>query len=115
MEHFVSTLDESCDRFVRRAVYVAPFYGYGWTSAPKDPAKEWNWVPASFHVIVVRFYVHRANRRGFVGKVDEAGHEFDGLWMVCMMSSDNYFSRSATIRIPDRPCTEQGANDNYFS
>jgi hypothetical protein len=31
------------------------------------------------------------------------------------MSSDNYFSLSATIRIPDRPCTEQGANDNYFS
>jgi hypothetical protein len=31
------------------------------------------------------------------------------------LSSDNYFSRSATIRIPDRPCTEQGVNDNYFS
>jgi len=27
--------------------------------------------------------------------------------------SDNYFSRSATIRIPDRPCTSK-ANDNYF-
>jgi hypothetical protein len=31
------------------------------------------------------------------------------------LSSDNYFSRSATIRIPDRPRTEQGADDNYFS
>jgi hypothetical protein len=31
------------------------------------------------------------------------------------LSSDNYFSLSSTIRIPDRPCTEQEANDNYFS
>jgi len=31
------------------------------------------------------------------------------------VSSDNYFSLSATIRIPDRPRTEQGADDNYFS
>jgi hypothetical protein len=31
------------------------------------------------------------------------------------VSSDIYFSRSATLRIPDRPRAEQGANDNYFS
>jgi len=32
-----------------------------------------------------------------------------------LMSSDNYFSLSATIRIPDCPRTERGVNDNYFS
>jgi hypothetical protein len=31
------------------------------------------------------------------------------------MSSDNYFSLSATTRIPDRLPADAAANDNYFS
>jgi hypothetical protein len=32
-----------------------------------------------------------------------------------LVSSDNYFSLSATIRIPGRPPAEEGLSDNYFS
>src|SRR5262245_21967120 len=84
MANAVSTLDTSCDQYVGCTVYVAPFYGYGWTSEIKSPPKPWDWVPTPFHVRILRIYEHRGNRRGFVGKVDEAGHEFHNLWIVCM-------------------------------
>jgi hypothetical protein len=62
-----------------------PCHGWGWFHLDAGGAKEptdYGEVDkvGSFHIRVHRFFTSRGELRGLVGRVEQAGHLFDGLW-----------------------------------
>jgi hypothetical protein len=78
-------LEASCQSYVGSLIAVKPVYGWGWTrhDAPEIPVPdEVNGVPHRFHCRVIEFFYFRDQLRGAVGKVEEPGHLYGGLWIV---------------------------------
>jgi hypothetical protein len=78
-----STLDDTCDAFIGKVVYIRPIYGYGWRHEGHGHFSGYPGVPTPFHARIQRFFGYRMNRRrGFFANVEEVGHPFDGFYMV---------------------------------
>jgi len=54
MQGVGSTLEDTCDQYVGRALVVEPHYGWGWIHQEGQPFSENRGVPPSFHLQVVR-------------------------------------------------------------
>jgi hypothetical protein len=78
-------LEETCRTHLGSLVVFKPEYGWGWTrlDAPDIlvPAQV-NGVPFPFQCRIERFFDVRGELRGFIGRVEEAGHIYDGLRVV---------------------------------
>ena len=79
------SLPESSRDYVGKLLCFGPCYGWGWFRL--DPGGDK--VPmdygevdkaGAFHIRVHRFFTFQGELRGIVGRVEEAGHLFDGLW-----------------------------------
>ena len=62
-----------------------PGYGWGWSRLDKsgdDVSVEYDEVESAgaFHIRVQRFFSFQGELRGIVGRVEEPGHMFNGLW-----------------------------------
>jgi hypothetical protein len=78
-------LDETCRTFLGRLVVFKPEYGWGWTrlDAPEIPVPtQVNGVPFPFQCRIERFFDFRGELRGFIGRVEQAEHIYDGLQVV---------------------------------
>ena len=78
-----SRLDDSALEFVGRPVAARTIYGWGWAEGHDDrtdsvPVD----VPPSFHFRVVEFCDWNGERRGGIGHIDQAGHIYDGHWLL---------------------------------
>jgi hypothetical protein len=78
-------LEESCKSYEGGVVAVKPVYGWGWSrlDAPEIPVPaQVNGVARPFHCRIKGFFYFQGELRGAVGKVEELGHLYDGLWAV---------------------------------
>lgn len=77
--------ERSCKCYEGSLVAVKPVYGWGWSrlDAPEIPVPaEVNGVPSPFHCRVKEFFSFQVELRGAVGRIEELGHIYDGLWVV---------------------------------
>ena len=79
------TLEKSCKSYLGKLVVFKPEYGWGWTrlDAPETtvPAQV-NGVPFPFQCRVEKFFDFHDELRGFVGRVEQAEHIYDGLRVI---------------------------------
>ena len=78
-------LEESCKSYLGKSVAVKPVYGWGWSrlDAPEIPVPaEFNGVPRPFHCRILGFFYFGEELRGAIGRIEEPGHIYDGLWVV---------------------------------
>ncbi|MDQ3713838.1 MAG: hypothetical protein M3388_16685 [Acidobacteriota bacterium] len=78
-------LNENCKSYLNELVAFKPEYGWGWTRLDvpeiRVPAQV-NGVPFPFHCRIREFFDFRGELRGFVGRVEQAEHIYDGLLVV---------------------------------
>jgi hypothetical protein len=79
------SLPESTRDYQGRLVCFRPFHGWGWWRLEADGVKaplDYTEVDRAgdFHLRVQRFFTFQGELRGIVGRVEQAGHLFDGLW-----------------------------------
>ena len=79
------SLPESTRDHAGRLLYFEPWHGWGWFRLGADGGKEsidYGEVDraGAFRVRVRRFFTFEGELRGIVGRVEQAGHLFDGLW-----------------------------------
>ena len=78
-------LNENCKIYLNELIAFKPEYGWGWTrlDAPeiRVPAQV-NGVPFPFHCRIREFFDYRGELRGFVGRVEQPEHIYDGLLVV---------------------------------
>jgi len=79
------SLPESSRDYEGQLLCFRPFFGWGWSRL--DAGGSWASLDytevdraGDFHIRVHRFFTFRQERRGIVGRVEQAGHLFDGLW-----------------------------------
>jgi hypothetical protein len=79
------SLPESSRDYEGQLLCFGPRYGWGWFHLDTDRGK----VPmdygevdraGAFHIRVHRFFTFQGELRGIVGRVEQAGHLFDGMW-----------------------------------
>jgi hypothetical protein len=72
------------DAFLGRHVLCEPYYGWGWIRGDDRSVNAYDVAMAGgvFRSRVVTFFDLHGERRGFVGRVEEPGHPFDGLQVV---------------------------------
>lgn len=78
-------LEPSCKTYAGSLVAVEPVYGWGWyrLDAPEIPVSaESQGVPRPFHCRIQDFFCFQNEVRGAIGRVEEAGHSYDDLWVV---------------------------------
>lgn len=108
-------LDKSCESYLDNFVVVKPVYGWGWTrlDAPeiRVPA-EVNGVPRPFNCRITEFLYYQNELNGAVGKIVEANHIYNNLWIffyLRMKGSFNftdeigYYNIEIGSRKPDTP------------
>lgn len=67
------------DRFLGKQVQVRTYPGWGWVDSAGGAAS----LLSNFCLTVERFWGFRDDKiRGGVGRVSQAGHQADGLWVV---------------------------------
>ena len=85
-------LDAGCQEFEGLLLYVRPFYGWGWWAYDES-----GWLPytqdqaagpAPFHLRIACFYEYNGAIQGAVGRIEEAGHEHDGLHAAFYLHDD---------------------------
>src|SRR6267378_1969216 len=81
------SLDSKCLSFEGQLLCFKPGYGWGWSRLDKtdefvgvDYAQVEQAGP--FHIRVHHFFSFQGELRGLVGRVEQAGHLFDGLWVA---------------------------------
>ena len=79
-------LNENCKSYLNELIAFKPEYGWGWTrlDAPeiRVPAQV-NGVPYPFHCRIREFFNFHDELRGFVGRVEEPEHIYNGL-LLCL-------------------------------
>ena len=95
-------LNENCKTYLNEFVAFKPEYGWGWTrlDAPESrvPAQV-NGVPFPFHCRIRDFFDFRGELRGFVGRVEQAEHIYNGLLVVVSTRVVGTFNLPTTCRI----------------
>ena len=81
------SLPESTRDHAGRLLCFEPWHGWGWFRLGADGGKEsidYGEVDraGALHVRVHRFFTFEGELRGIVGRVEQPGHLFDGLWAV---------------------------------
>jgi len=77
-------LNESCEvQYIGRRLFVQTGYGWGWVHEPPGIFPTTHGVPPSFYVRVGHFYRYQGVLRGFLARLEEPGHVYEGFWMVC--------------------------------
>ena len=79
------SLPESSRDYIGQLLCFEPWHGWGWShldAAVGKVSTDYGAVDAagSFHILVRRFFAFRGELRGVVGRVEQAGHLFDGMW-----------------------------------
>lgn len=79
------SLPESVRGYQGQRLCFQPWYGWGWFRLDADGDKaplDYGEVDRAggFHIRVHRFFTFQGELRGLVGRVEQAGHLFDGLW-----------------------------------
>lgn len=79
------SLPHSVREYEGQLVCFEPWHGWGWFRLgvnEEDHFLDYAIVDAAgvFHIRVVRFFDYEGEPRGLVGRVEQAGHLFDGLW-----------------------------------
>jgi len=75
-------LEENCKTYLGKLVAAKPVYGWGWTrlDAPEIPVPaQINGVPFPFQCRIEKFFDSEDELRGFIGRVEQAEHIYDGL------------------------------------
>jgi hypothetical protein len=84
------------EKYVGQLLYLKPGYGWGWRGA------DYALIDAAggCHVRVLRFFTWREEVRGVVGRVEQPGHLFDNLWIVCgaMVKGEHNFTEHLCMR-----------------
>lgn len=81
------SLDPRCLDFKGKALCCKPYYGWGWSRLDKTDefvAVDYSQVDraGTFYIHIHRFFSLQGELRGVVGRVEQTGHLFDGLWAV---------------------------------
>lgn len=76
-------LDEVVLQHIGSKLFVKVHYGWGWQNTGSDETVSQIAVaPADFSLRVLRFFKWQGVWRGGVAKIEEAGHIYDGFWIV---------------------------------
>ena len=78
-------LDETCKTYLGELIIFKPEYGQGWSrlDAPDIPVPaQINGVPFPFHCRIEKFFDFHGELRGFVGRVEQTEHIYDGLRVI---------------------------------
>lgn len=78
-----SRLDDSVLEFAGRLIAARTIHGWGWAEGHDDredsvPVE----MPPSFVFRVSEFYDWNQERRGGIGRIEQAGHIYDGHWLL---------------------------------
>lgn len=81
------SLPESSLDHVGKLLCFKPMYGWGWFQLDSNREKApTDYAPidkaGDFPIRVQRFFSYQGELRGIVGRVEQTGHLFDGLWIV---------------------------------
>jgi len=94
------SLPASSREYEGQLLCYKPGYGSGWSRLDKsgnDALVDYAEVEAAgvFHIRVGRFFFFRGELRGVVGRVEQPGHMFDGMWAATwtMLVGDFDFTR----------------------
>jgi len=73
------------EEYVGQLLYLKAVGGWGWHGVDDNEHIDNAFVVAAggCHIRVLSFFSWHNEVRGVIGKVEEAGHIFDGLWIVC--------------------------------
>ena len=74
----IDGLDESTLDSVGDLLVIKTNYGYGWSKKDSDDLDP----IANFHLRLMYLWADSGKLRGGVGKIEEAGHEADGQWVI---------------------------------
>lgn len=79
------SIPASSREYEGRLLFCKPGYGWGWSRLDKsddDAFVDFAEVDRAgpFHIRVHRFFSFQAELRGIVGRVEQSGHMFDGMW-----------------------------------
>ena len=80
-----SSLPPSSRSYEGQLLCFKPRYGWGWCYGWNDHTHfDYARVDeaGAFHIRVHHFFSSRGELRGFIGRVEQLGHLFDGLWAV---------------------------------
>jgi len=78
-----SRLDDSVTDFVGKHACARPVYGWGWGEGNDErtdtvPVE----VPSPFMFRVSEFFDWNGERRGGIGRIEQAGHIYEGYWLL---------------------------------
>jgi hypothetical protein len=90
------------EKYVGQLLYLKPGYGWGWRGTGDGEQVDYALIDAAggCEVRVLWFFTWRDEVRGVVGKVEQSGHIFDNLWIVCgaMVKGEHDFTEHLCLR-----------------
>ncbi|MGI8549583.1 MAG: hypothetical protein ACR2PL_02130 [Dehalococcoidia bacterium] len=90
------------EEYLGQLLYLRPGYGWGWRGADESERVDYAPIDAAggCQVRVSRFFTWRGEVRGVVGKVEQPGHIFHNLWIVCgaMIKGEHDFTEHLCLR-----------------
>jgi hypothetical protein len=89
-------LGDSVEASIGKLLTVTPFYGWGWDRMEVGKTEAID-VPYPFQLRLTRVWHWHGERRGGVGRIETAGHQLDGQWVVFGTRHEGTFDFSEHI------------------
>jgi hypothetical protein len=105
------------EKYLGQLLYLKPTYGWGWVGQADNSRVDYASIDAAggCQVRVLQFFTWRGEVRGIVGKVEQSGHLFDKLWIVCgaMVSGEHDFAEHLCRRYDLELGTQEPTQDEW--